>query len=365
MHRRVLDRHHGLHAAVEVTRHHVGRADIDHGLAIRKAVTGAEAIDARMLEEAPDDALDVDGLGQIRHARTQAADAAHHEVDLHARLARLVERIDDLGVDEGVHLHPDGGRTPGLGVIHFLADMVEDARPDAVRRHRHGLELGRLGIARDIVEDARQILADGAVGGEEGQVGIDLGSDRVIVAGPHVTIGDELAPLTPHDEAELGVRLELEKAVDHLDASAFEIARPFDVGLLVEAGLQLDHDRHRLAGLGRVFQRLDDRRALARAVERPFDRHDVGIGGRLLQELEHDVEGLVRVVDHDVLLADGGEAVPMMLADALRETADEGQEFEVRPVGDDQLIGVGQPNQALLHEALALRDLELLHDEAL
>src|SRR4029450_7862008 len=54
----VENRHHGLDTAVEVTRHHVGRADIDHGFAIRKAVAGTEAIDARMLEEAPDDALD-------------------------------------------------------------------------------------------------------------------------------------------------------------------------------------------------------------------------------------------------------------------------------------------------------------------
>ena len=103
----------------------------------------------------------------------------------------------------------------------------------------------------------------------------------------------------------------------------------------------------------------------ARAVERPFDRHHVGIGRRLLQELQHDVEGFVGVMDDDVLLADGGEAIALMLADALRKAADIGLEFEVWPVGDDQLIGVGKPDQALLHEALALGDLELLHDEAL
>ena len=244
-----------------------------------------------------------------RHAGPQAADAAHHEIDLHAGLARLVERVDDLGVDERVHLHPDRRRAPGLGVVHLLADMVEDARPDAVRRDRHGLELGRLGIAGDEIEDARHVVADGAVGGEERQVGVDLGGDRVIVAGADMAVGDELAALAPHDQAELGVGLELDEAVDHLHAGAFQIARPFDVGLLVEAGLELDHGGDRLAGLDRVLQRLDDRRGLARAVERPLDRHDVGIGGRLLQELQHHVEGLVGVMDDDVLLADGGEAI--------------------------------------------------------
>ena len=64
-------------------------------------------------------------------------------------------------------------------------------------------------------------------------------------------------------------------------------------------------------------------------------------------------------------LRDGGEAIAVVLADALGEAADIGLELEVRPVGDDELVGVGKPDQALLHEALALGDLQLLHDEAL
>ena len=243
--------------------------------------------------------------------------------------------------------------------------MVEDARADSVRRHRHCLELGGLGIARHVVEDAREIVADDPVGGEEGEVGVNLGGHGVIIAGADVAIGDQLAALAPHDQAQLGVGLELDEAVDHLDARAFQIARPFDVGFLVEAGLELDHRGHGLAGVGRLFQRLDDRRGLARAVERPFDRHDVGIGGGLLQELQHDVERFVRVMDDDVLLADGGEAIALMLADALGKAADERLELEVGPVGDDQLVGVGKSDQALLHEALALGHLQLLHDEAL
>ncbi len=40
---------------------------------------------------------------------------------------------------------------------------------------------------------------------------------------------------------------------------------------------------------------------------------------RLTQELHHHVEALVGVVDDDVLLADGGEAIAVEFADALRE----------------------------------------------
>jgi hypothetical protein len=35
----------------------------------------------RVLEEAADDRLDADIVGKARHLRTQAADAAHDEVD--------------------------------------------------------------------------------------------------------------------------------------------------------------------------------------------------------------------------------------------------------------------------------------------
>src|SRR5665648_390576 len=130
VHCRVIDRHHGLYPAVKVARHHVGGADIDYCLAMRKPMTGAEAIDAREIEEAAHDAHYVDILRKARHAGAQAANAAHHEVDLHARPARLIERIDDLVVHERVHLHPDGRRAPRLGVIHLLANMIENARSD-------------------------------------------------------------------------------------------------------------------------------------------------------------------------------------------------------------------------------------------
>src|SRR6185312_9203441 len=47
------------------------------------------------------------------------------------------------------------------------------------------------------------------------------------------------------------------------------------------------------------------------------DSADVGVAGGLLQELHHDVEGFVWVVDHKILLPDRGKAVAAMIADAL------------------------------------------------
>src|SRR5499433_4135690 len=79
---RIVDRAQRLDSAVEVARHHVGGGDVDRRLGVRQAVAGAEAVDAAVLEEAADDRLDADVLRQPGHAGPQAADAAHHEVDL-------------------------------------------------------------------------------------------------------------------------------------------------------------------------------------------------------------------------------------------------------------------------------------------
>jgi hypothetical protein len=71
------------------------------------------------------------------------------------------------------------------------------------------------------------------------------------------------------------VGLQLDEAVDHLHAGALEIARPADVGFLVEARLELDQRGDGLAGLGGFGERLDDRRVGLGAIERLLDRDHV------------------------------------------------------------------------------------------
>ena len=74
------------------------------------------------------------------------------------------------------------------------------------------------------------------------------------------------------------------------------------------------------------------------AIERLLDRDHVRIARRLVQELHHHVERLVRVMDDEVLLPDGGEAVAAVIADALGEARIVGHEFQVRPVDRDELL---------------------------
>src|SRR3546814_11656032 len=65
--------------------------------------------------------------------------------------------------------------------------------------------------------------------------------------------------------------------------------RPADVRLLVEARLELDQRGHRLAPLGRLDQRLDDRRIVGGSIRRLLDGNDGGVLRRLPQELHDEI----------------------------------------------------------------------------
>ncbi len=109
----------------------------------------------------------------------------------------------------------------------------------------------------------------------------------------------------------------------------------------------------RLAGLRRLDQRLDDRAVAAGAIQRLLHRDHVGVLRRLAQELHHDVEALERMVDDDVLGADGGEAVAAEIADALGEARRVGREQQVRPVIDDQLPQIDDTEDAVGRRAIS------------
>src|ERR1041384_7207499 len=85
-----------------------------------------EGVDARVLEEAPDDRDDADVLAQPLDPGLERADAAHVELDRHARLRSLVERADALLVDERVHLHADARVLAALVRADRALDLVED-----------------------------------------------------------------------------------------------------------------------------------------------------------------------------------------------------------------------------------------------
>src|SRR4029450_2634331 len=99
-----------------------------------------------------------------------------------------------------------------------------------------------------------------------------------------VRVAANRAALLTYDQGRLAVRLEADQAVDDMTASTLQGLRPFDVGLLVEASLDLDDHHDLLARLAGVDQRVDDRRLTRGAVERLLNGQDVGIVGGLLDE---------------------------------------------------------------------------------
>ncbi len=110
--RRIAHREDHLAALEEVARHPVGRAEIDFVVA---AV--GEVEDARVLQEAADDGAHADAFRQAFDAGPQDAEAANDQVDLDSRLRGLVERLDDRGLEQGVHLGDDVRGAAGLRVL--------------------------------------------------------------------------------------------------------------------------------------------------------------------------------------------------------------------------------------------------------
>src|SRR5690606_22249584 len=212
-------------------------------------------------------------------------------------------RVDDLRIDERVHLRPYLRRTPGPRMLDFLAYVREQTRTQIHRRNGQKIESLGFGIAGDEIENLRHVMREQRIAGEHRQVGIYLRRYRMIVSRAEMHIGAQLSALAAHDKRELRMRLEFDKAENDLHARALQIARPDDIGRLVEACLQFDKSGDGLARLRRLDQRLHDRAVLRRAIERLLDGDDIGVGRRLADELDHNIEGLVRMMDDDVLRA--------------------------------------------------------------
>ncbi len=178
------------------------------------------------------------------------------------------------------------------------------------RRHQRAAVHRGPREAGEVVEEVGDVLGHVLAAGEDAEVGVEAGGGGVVVARPDVDVAAHPVALAPHDQAELGVRLQAREAVDDVGAGALQGARPLDVALLVEAGLHLDQADGLLALLGGAHERRDDRRVAAGAVDGLLDGEDVRVLDGLLHEaLDAGVEVVVGVVHQDVAVADGREHV--------------------------------------------------------
>src|SRR5208337_5469054 len=174
---------HQLDAAVEVAGHPVGRGEEDLGLAVVEEIG-----DPRVFEVLVKDADDADVLGDVGNSGPEAADAADQQVDLDAGDRGLVERFDDLGIDQRVHLGDDSCRAAGPGVLRLALDQRGQRAGQVHGGDDQLVHLASLRVAGQQVEHGAGVLAVRGAAGEIGQIGVELPGGRIIVAGAEVNV---------------------------------------------------------------------------------------------------------------------------------------------------------------------------------
>jgi len=194
----------------------------------------------------------------------------------------------------------------------FARDGGEQFGPQPLRGDPQRPPLALLAEAGEKIEEVGEIGADLCSAGHQPHVGVVKRGAGVVVAGAEVDIAPNLHPplgvmLAADDQQRLGVRLEARHPVDHVHPRPLKFARPTDVVLLIETGLQLDQRRDQLPVPSRARQGRHHRGSRPRAVEGLFDGEDVGVVGSLLEEPLHPLEGVKGVVEEDVPGLDGGE----------------------------------------------------------
>ena len=90
------------------------------------------------------------------------------------------------------------------------------------RADEHLSEDDGTGVPRDGVEQVGDVGGQLLVGGEEAQVFVGRRVRRVVVAAADVGIAPEAVALTPDEQTELRVHLEIRVAIDDVDAGAVE-----------------------------------------------------------------------------------------------------------------------------------------------
>ena len=177
----------------------------------------------------------------------EAARPADDAVDLDAGPRGVVQRLDDLGVDERVDLEHDPAGCAGACQRRLALDELEDPGTERDRRDEQAPERPLAGQAGEHVEQVGDVRAQLLAAGQDPEVHVQPGRLRVVVAGPDVEVASQPGPLAADDERDLRVGLEADEAVHDVRARLLQRPGPDDVVLLVEAGLDLDQDDDLLA----------------------------------------------------------------------------------------------------------------------
>src|SRR5258706_3342447 len=349
-----------LDSPEEIAAHPVGAGQIEIFLA---AVEEIE--DARVFEKPSDDRAHAYVLRQPRDSGAQRTYAAHDQVDFHSGQRGPVKRLDHLGFDQGVSFRDDVPWVAGAGVVGFPLGRREHTPVERERRDPEMVQPARASESGELLENLVHVLADLLVRGQQSEIRVEPRGAGVIVARGNMRVAPQPALFAAHHERHLGVCLVSDHAVDHVRADFLELRRPVEVRFLVEAREELNDDRDFLASLRGVDQVLHQDRVGAGAVHGLLDRDDGGVVDRLLQEVDHGVERLKRMVQQHIAFPDDSEQIGTRLQ-LLRDARDERGKLErgyVDQIGDlHQAHQVHGPVDAV---QIIRGELELLEEELL
>ena len=85
-------------------------------------------------------------------------------------------------------------------MVGLAVNVFDDPLAQRERRHRHFLDVARLRISGDVVENPSRIASDDRVRGEIGQVGVNARGHRMIISGSGVDVCRKGAALAANDQ---------------------------------------------------------------------------------------------------------------------------------------------------------------------
>src|SRR5690242_7233175 len=175
-----------------------------------------------MLEESSDDAHHANVVAHTRNTGTQTANSANYEIDLHARLRRLVQRLDDLCIDDGIHLCDDARALSLDSVTSFAVEQREETPPH-VRRRDDQLSIQPLAReTRKRVEQIAQVGAQRRTAREQSDVRVDTRSLRIVVAGADMRVPANAVAFLPHHESCFCVSLQSRESIRDVHTEVLE-----------------------------------------------------------------------------------------------------------------------------------------------
>mmetsp|Transcript_100847 Transcript_100847/g.281024 ORF Transcript_100847/g.281024 Transcript_100847/m.281024 type:complete len:722 (+) Transcript_100847:177-2342(+) len=339
-----------LDAAEHIAAHPVGTGQVERLAGIGFAGLGpAEIADPRVLQEAAHHRAHDDVVADARQARRQHAGTAHDQVHLGAGLGGAQQRVDELGVGQGIDLDDHAGMlVAGQRRSLDLAEQLDHAAVHIEWRQQHAARQLELAQRRELAEHRIGIRREVGVGRQQAQVGVQACRLGVVVAGRDMGIAAQLAVLAARDHQQLGMGLVADDAIDDLGADRLQPLGPVDVGLFVETRLQLDDGHHLLAAPRRLDQQVHQLGLRAGAVDGLLDDQHVGVIDRLAQQLHHRLEALERVMQQHITLLQAVEDRLVPRQPAYRPGRLEGREAQAWRIGlVDQLVQAHQVDRPI------------------